>query len=289
MQDSYKGVIFILISALGFGLIPIFALFAYQSNINVATLLVLRFTFGAGLFFLYAYVKYKSIYVSGKELLFLFILGSICYNLQSTFYFTSVQFISASLAALFLYTYPMIVTTLSLVIDKTKINKMMAISLTVSFLGLVLILGTSVGSIDHVGVGFALGAALVYSIYIILGNKVVKKTPPLLTSAYIALFAALGILINGWYTDSISFQFSSAAWLPIAGIVLFSTVLAMLSFFKGLELLGPSHSSILSMVEPFFTVIASTLILQERLTLLQLTGGVLVVAGAALAIRYREL
>ena len=59
MTKLYKGAIILLLSAFGFGLLPIFALFAYKANINVTTLLFLRFSFGALLFFVYGYSDRK--------------------------------------------------------------------------------------------------------------------------------------------------------------------------------------------------------------------------------------
>ena len=139
MNNFYKGAFFSLLSAFGFALLPIFALYAYRGHISVTTLLFFRFSIAAVLFFLYVFVKYKGLVFHKKDLLYLFILGGICYNLQARFYFSSVKYIPASLAALFLYTYPLIVTGLSFLVDREKITGKMGVSIGISFLGLILI------------------------------------------------------------------------------------------------------------------------------------------------------
>jgi drug/metabolite transporter (DMT)-like permease len=288
MPKFYKGAIILLLSAFGFGLPPIFALFAYKANINVSTLLFLRFSFGALLFFVYGFARNEKFRVNKKDLIALIIFGGIGYNLQSRLYFSAVKYIPSSLAALFLYTYPMIVTALSFFIDHEKVTWKTGICIALSFSGLVMILGTSVGKINGVGTLMALGAAFVYSGYIIIGNRVLKKTPPLVTSAFISLFSAIGVLTAGILAEGVNFHFQTIAWFPIIGLVLFSTVIAMLFFFRGMELLGPTKASIISMTEPVFTIILSTIILHDRLTTLQLTGGAIVLAGSLLIIWSRE-
>jgi len=287
-SGAKTGAILLVLSSLGFGLLPIFALSAYKANISVTTLLFIRFSLASVLFFIYVFIKSKRINLNKRDLLSLFVLGGICYNLQSRFYFSSIKYIPSSLAALFLYTYPMIVTAITFFVDKEKITKKMGVSIGISFAGLIMILGTSIGKINGFGILLALGAAFVYSIYIVLGNRMLKRTPPNVTSAFIALFSAIGVLVLGLFTHDISFTFETAAWLPIIGIVLFSTVIAMLFFFHGMELLGPAKASIISMMAPVFTVILSTMLLHDHLTILQLIGGAVVLAGAMLVIWSRE-
>jgi drug/metabolite transporter (DMT)-like permease len=284
MNNFYKGAFILVLSALGFSLLPIFALYAYKGNINITTLLVFRFSLAAVIFFIYVFIKYKKLNINKKDILFLFILGGICYNLQARFYFTSVKYISASLAALFLYTFPVMVTILSFIIEKEKITKKLGVSICISFIGLIMILGTSIGKINGFGILMGLGAAFVYSIYIMIGNRMLKKIPPLITSAFVALFSSVTVLSTGLVMKDISFNFEKEVWFPILGLVLFSTVLAILTFFKGMELLGPTKASIISMLEPVFTVIFSAILLYEHMTVLQLIGGTAVLAGALSAV-----
>lgn len=280
MKKFYLGVFLIVLSTLGFGIMPIFAIYAYASGITVPTLLLIRFTLASALFFLYLFFKRERISLSRMELLGLFILGGVCYTAQSTLYFSSVRYITPALAVLLLYLYPVFVAVLSFLVDKERLTAKVLISSVLSLAGVVLINLTLPEGVKYQGVAMAVGAALVYSFYIILGNRVVKKVPPLVTSTFVALFTALGLLVSGLASGQIGFSFEGTAWFSILGLTLFSTVLAILTFFKGLELLGSTKSSILSMIEPVFTIIFSTVLLGESFTLRQLGGGLLVVAGA---------
>ena len=288
MKDLYKGSILLFLSAFGFGILPIFALYAYKAGISITTLLFLRFFIAAILFFIYTFLKIKKISLTKSQLFSLFLLGGVGYNLQARFYFSSLQYIPASLTALLLYTYPIVVTALAFFIDKEKITGKLLVSVGISFVGLILILGTSVGKINGLGILLALGASLVYSLYIVLGNRVVKKIPPLVTSAFISLFASAGVLILGGLLGDINFNFQKTAWPPVLGLVLFSTVLSILTFFRGLELLGPTKASILSMIEPVFTIILSAAVLQDKPAFFQLAGGAIVLVGSIMVILSKD-
>ena len=65
-------------------------------------------------------------------------------------------------------------------------------------------------------------------------------------------------------------------------MALVSTVLAIFTFFAGLERVGPSAASILSTFEPVVTIVLAYLVLSERLSALQLAGAALVLAAAIL-------
>lgn len=283
MSNNYKGAILVTLSSLGFGIMTIFAKLAYSGGISVATLLFIRFLLASAIFFVYVFISTKKIHITMGQLGVLFILG-LFYTFQSNFYFSSVKYISPSLAALLLYIYPVFVSFLSLVFDKEKLSLKRMISIAVSFAGLVLILGTSFEQMDMRGVLFALGAAFVYSLYIVLGNRITQQLPSLVISAFVTLFAACGLLTVGIVTQTINFEFDPAVWLVIAGIILFSTIMAIFTFFRGLEYLGSTRASIISMTEPFFTVIFSFILFHDKLNMFQFIGGGAVLTGAGLAI-----
>jgi len=287
LNQYYKGVALVFLSALGFGLLPIFAIFAYREGANVITLLFLRFTLAALFLFAYLGVKRQSFAVSHRQLALLFVLGGILYSAQSSLYFSSLRYISASLTALLLYTYPLFVAILASVVDKEKLTRDNMLATALAMTGLVFVLGASPTAVDITGVLLALTAAVVYSAYLVLGTRVVKELSPIVTSAFVASWASLSMLIAGTAGGSLNFALSATAWLALAGIVLFATIMAMLTLFRGLELIGPTRASILSMVEPLITFAFSAVLFADRLTALQLAGGAAVMAGAALVIKSR--
>jgi drug/metabolite transporter (DMT)-like permease len=278
------GYLLIFISASAFGLMPIFALYAYDSHVKVTTLLFLRFLFAAILFFLYLFFKNGLSFISKKQLLSLILLGGVLYTLQSTFYFSAVKFIPASLAALLLYLYPVFVSILSFFVNKEKISKSLYVSIFISLFGMVFVLGSPNGNYNLKGILLAFGAAIVYSIYIIVGGRITSTLSPLLTSAFISLFASISFLLFGTFTNSINVNIGTSGWISILCIALISSVIAMTAFFAGIKITGPTKGSILSMVEPVVTTIFSTLLFHDQMSLLQIFGGMIVLSGAVLVV-----
>lgn len=284
MNKYYLGVLLIILSTLGFSVMPIFAVYAYTGGISVSTLLFLRFLIAAIILSVYIFFKYKKPTVSKRDLVFLFILGGVFYTLQSTCYFTSLKFISPSLTAFLLYTYPIIVSVLSFFIEKERITLKLVVSMALSFVGIFTFLRAAAYEIDIRGILLALTAAFIYSCYILLGNKVVKQLNSMVVTTFVSTFASVGLLLLGIARGEFSFDFQAFVWLPIMGLTLFSTILAIFSFFSGMELLGPTKSSILSMLEPVFTATLSLILFHELLEPIQLLGGIAVLVGAGLAV-----
>jgi drug/metabolite transporter (DMT)-like permease len=284
MQRFGLGILLVFLSAFGFGLMPIFALFAYRGGVNVVTLLFLRFFIAAICFFVYLLARRTRWHVSRRSMASLFILGSILYSVQSMFYFSAVQYIPASLAALILYLYPVLVALLAAVVEKEQISLQMMAAAVVSLVGIAVVLGAPLDQLDGGGMALAFGAALVYSVYITLGRRVVADVPAVVTSALVAAFAALSFLLFGSATQSLVFDISWSTWGVILGVVAFSTLLAMAAFFAGMERIGATRASILSTIEPVITIAFSALLLGESFTWIQAGGAVLVLAAAVCVI-----
>ncbi len=288
MNRFYMGVLYVVLSAAAFGFMPIFAVYAYQGGFQIVSLLALRFLLAAVLFFLVIGVTNTRWQINRKQLLSLVLMGAVMYTAQSFSYFSAVSYIPASLAALLLYTFPVYVAILAFFVEKEPLTKQTVTSILLSLVGLTMILGTSFGQVNLTGVLFALTAAVVYALYIVTGNHLIKDIPPLFATAFISLFASLSFFTIGFSTGTLDFHIQAQAWLALIGIALVSTVLSMFTFFKGLEVIGSTKSSILSTVEPVVTILLSTALLREHLTSLQLLGGLAVLAGSMLVVMARS-
>jgi len=287
LNRYYKGVFLIVISTIGYGMLPVFTVNAYKGGISVSTLLFIRFLTAAVFIFLYMAAAGKKLVPTLHDIAMFLMLGGIIYTLQSVFYFSAIKRIPASLAVLILYTYPIAVCILSFFIDKEKPTLKIIVSLFVSFAGLFMVVGASGGRVNTPGIVFAAGASVVYSVYVVFGNHVISKAPPLATTAFVTLFASAGNLLYGLSTSSVNFRFENRTWIFILGMVLFSTILTIFTFFWGLEILGPARASILSMLEPLFVVLFSMAFLGESLRLPQLIGGVVLLAGVTLVVAFQ--
>jgi drug/metabolite transporter (DMT)-like permease len=290
VKKFYTGVYLIVLSAAGFGVMPIFALYAYQSKINVMTLLFIRFALSAMVFWSFLWITKQKFKLTKAQVGAFFLMGGVLYTLQSTLYFNSLRFMSASLTTLLFYTYPIIVSLLSFLTGNEKLTKRHILAIISTSLGLMLILGMSGNNrINPAGIVLAFGAALVYSGYIWLGDRLVQKVPSMISSSLVTLFSTLSFTIIGLGIKTLSFDFGAKAWLPIIGIIIFSTIMSIAAFFKGLELTGPATASILSTLEPLVTIGLSFILFHDRLTVYQMIGGLAVISGAVIIVLAKRI
>ncbi len=96
-----------------------------------------------------------------------------------------------------------------------------------------------------------------------------------------AMVYALLLLGSG---GSVSpFDIPTASWLPLLGLGLVSTAIAIQSFYAGVRRVGGARAALISTVEPVYTVVLAMILFGERLTAVQLLGGVLVIGAVILA------
>lgn len=279
-MSNSRGRILVVSAAVGFGLMPIFARYAYAAGLSVPTLLLLRFTLAAGLLFGYLAATGRFALPSRRELGVLFLLGGVLYAAQSLLYFTSVRFISPALTALLLYLYPAVVLALTAALTRTRPSASRVAAIIVSLIGLGFVLGSPTAISSWFGVACGIGAALVYSVYIVIGERIGATVSPMEATAFVALFAAITFAGTGWATGSLRFDFDPTGWWPILAVAVVSTVIAIGAFFAGMNIIGPVRASILSMVEPVVSVVAATLLLDESMTPVQFLGGAIVLGAA---------
>jgi drug/metabolite transporter (DMT)-like permease len=297
-RQGTKGVGLVLLSAASFGLMPVLAKLAYAENLNLNTLLTVRFCLAAVILWIIWLLRRPPGHVPHanstgritlRALLPVIMMGAVAYVGQSFSYFTALSLISASFTGLLLYAYPPAVTLLAWAFLREPITGRKIAALVCALLGIVLVLqlGSSLlggreqdfGNLNAVGVAWGLAAALIYSVYIVSGAVFARGFDPLFSSAVVISSAAIVYLFSGAVSGTLNFDVTPIGWAIAGLIALLCTVVAIVTFFAGLPLVGPSRAAILSTAEPAITVITATIVLGEQITLEQIAGGLLIVAS----------
>ena len=267
------GVFLIIVSGISFGAAAIFARFAYEAGTNPITLLFLRFGM-ASICMIFIILVRKNPLPRGLILIGLVLMGALGYVGQSFCYFTGLTLASAGLVALLLYLYPAIVTVISVIFLKEPVSKLKITALVLALAGTVLTIGPAGGG-QPLGIILSLGAAFIYSIYILVGSKIVKQGTAIQSSTVIIISAAVvyGGLIS---VQGPTFPVTLSGWISVIALALISTVLAVVTFLAGLERVGPTNAATLSTIEPVVTVVLASLILGETITPLRILGGMMI-------------
>jgi len=276
------GVLLILVSGASFGAAAIFARFAYEAGTNPITLLFLRFGIASiGMFFI-VLVRGFSL-PRGRVLFGLVLMGGLGYVGQSFCYFTALTLASAGLVALLLYLYPAIVTILATIIFKEPLSKLKIIAIAFALAGTALTIGPAGGG-KPLGIVLGLGAAFIYSVYIIVGSKITKQGTAI-SSSMVIITSAAGVFGGIIAIKGAIFPTTLSGWASVGAVAFISTVLAVVTFLAGLERVGPIHAATLSTIEPVVTVVLAALILGETITPLRIVGGMMILFAVILLTR----
>jgi drug/metabolite transporter (DMT)-like permease len=278
------GIFLVAVSAAAFGTLAIFGRYAYAAEMDAITILFLRFSLSALVLLAILRLRRESL-PRGRPLVPLIGMGAIGYVGQAFCYLAALNYASSGLVALLLYLYPAFVTVLSVVVLHERMTRLKLLALLLALIGSGLTIGPAGGQL--LGILLALGAAGIYSIYIIVGAQVMKQVSAVQSSTVIMASAGVmaGVLmaINGPHWPA-----TVAGWWAVAGIVIVATVLPAVTFFIGLRRVGPTTAAMISTLEPVVTVLLAAWLEAERLQPLTLIGGGLIL-GAVLLLTQGEL
>ena len=201
-------------------------------------------------------------------------------------YFTSIKYLTLSMASVLLYTAPFFVMLMSLFLFHEKMTIQKGIALILAFSGCVLtagIIGGEVSSITEFGILIGLGSGFGYALYTIFGRLALKKYHPITITTYTFLVAAVGILPFCDAGKMIQLSMENTGVLPY--ILILSVVCTVLPYFlytKGLKHVEGGKASVMAFVEPMVATLIGIFLFHEQMTLLNMTGVVLIFAAIVL-------
>lgn len=278
MMRRRHAVALILLSALSFGSTALFAKLAYASSVSPSTLLALRFLMAVAM--LTPVIWFRRIRLPRGQALATCLLMGALYTAQSQCYFTALLHASSGLVGLLVYIYPVLVALLTIFLGWEKLERRTLLLLTMTVSGIAITLGGNLQG-QPLGIVLSLLAAVVYAVYIVIGDHSTRDTDPLATTFVVLAAAALGNSVFA-VAGGVSLPHGATAWLAIAVIALFSTVIASAAFLIGIKHIGSAHASIISTLEPVITLSLGAILLRETISANQLIGGALVLTAVIL-------
>lgn len=258
----------------------IFAKFAYQSGMPTRSVLFYRFAIAGAVMIPIAVLQGRK-FPKGRDLLILAGMGAIGYAGQSFCFFTALTYISPSLTAILLYLYPVFVAVLSIFFLNEEFTSKKITALILAVSGAFLVAGIEPGGGSITGILFGVSAAVIYSIYNIIGAKVMSRNDAFTSSLVIILSAAFFYMVlnirSGFFLPP-----SLNDWVWVFSIAVISTVIAIYTYFQGMKSIGAVNASMLSTFEPVTTMTLSFLFLKIPIGCLQILGAGLIIGSALL-------
>jgi drug/metabolite transporter (DMT)-like permease len=296
------GIALILVSAAGFGSGSLFAQPVYAAGVDWLVLSSWRFLFGASLAWLWLLAsptRRRGLRDLDRRAIAIALGLGVLYIGNSGAYYASLETVSPSLAALIVFAYPALVAVVTLRVGQRLEGRRAWTALGIALTGVAL----TIGGIDPdevpplSGLVLVVVSMLVYVVWIVLAARLSgerRGTVGLESDGGAAASAATALMMTAtagvYWTWSLTTsrpvlpaQIPPEAWFGLFGVGVVSTFIAIQTFYAGAQRIGAAQASIMSTVEPVWTIVLAYLLFGFTLTGTQLIGGALIIAGVLMA------
>lgn len=289
-RGIWLGSAFAALGALGFAAKSILIKVAYQlTPVDSTTLLALRVMFSVPAFVLMAWHgNADREKLSRRDMALLAWLGFNGYYAASFFDFWGLEYITAALERLILFTYPGIVLMLNAVILKRAIQRREYMALVLSWTGIGLVFYNDLVNSTQPGVvwkgaGLVFLSSITYAIYLVGSGKVIHRIGSVRLTGIVVSVAGGFTLGHFFLTHGAKSleQPKEIYWIAVA-LAIFSTILPIFFTSEAIKRIGSNKTSIVASIGPVFTIWLGYLFLNEPVTATQLAGTGLVLGGVLL-------
>lgn len=287
MNNKIKGYLFAAISAITYGMNPLFALPLYDAGMDLFSVLFFRYLFAIPILAIMLKIRRRDFSIDRKDIMPLIILG-VLFALSSITLFSSYHHMDAGIASTILFVYPIIVALIMFFFFKEKISAKTMACIAVALLGIALLCKSGEGAVVSTkGILFVLGSSLSYAIYIVYVNKsrinkmaTIKVTLYVLTAGCIIF--AIRALVNGTLTTPPTEKWR--LWGNILALSIFPTVISLICTTEAIQYIGSTPTAILGVLEPVTAVFFGIVVFHEAMTPRIILGLVLIITSVTFVI-----
>ncbi len=262
-------------------------LFVRNINLPSTQIALARGIIGSIFILLISYVTKKKIsWKSIKNNLVLLLISGAAIGVNWIFLFEAYKYTTIANATLSYYFAPVFITFLSPFVLKEKLTFQKVLCTIAAMVGMFFIVGIGTGSseMNHVlGIGFGLAAAVLYA-SIVLMNKFIKNLTGIETTLMQLSIASIVLLPYILATETLKYtniDIKSLILMICVGII--NTGLAYLLYFSSIPKLNAQTLAVYSYIDPISAIILSSIFLREKMTLLQVIGGILILGSTLLS------
>ena len=298
MSDTLKGYLFALVSALTYGMIPLFMIPLKKLDFfSVDTALFYRFLIAAILILGYlVFYQKESVKINLKEGIIFSILG-LFYALSAEFLFIAYDFLSPGIASTIFFIYPIMVALILGIFFKEKITLATTISLIVVVVGVAVLSIKPKNNDDkdnfginsiYIGLFVSLLGALMYALYMIIVNKTKIKASGVKVSFYSMVFASLFFLVKTLVLGNSVAIPSLEIGTHLTLFALITTALSVVSLVYAIKFIGSTPTAIMGAVEPVVAVMISVGLFDETLTFSLIAGVIIIISGVLIDVVFNK-
>ena len=278
------GVIYVILSAVLFGTMPLLARIAYAHGSNAYTVAFTRFFFGSIVLSIIIFALPNcTIKISINQFLTLLKL-SIPYAAMPILLYMSYTYIDSGMATTLHFTYPIAVMLIMVIFCKTRLDAKQIVCAVLCVGGMTM-LYTPNGQISVQGILLAVVSGIVYAVYIVLlGKSNAKELNSFVLAFWVSMLSTVEIGLIAFFTRNLVFHLDVFGWAAEIGMALSATVFALVLFQKGVFLCGEVKASLFSTFEPLSGIVIGVIVFHEVLSIKEMIGMIGILAAAVLLV-----
>ena len=226
--------------------------------------------------------------VNARQALVVTLLGFCGIFSYSFFFFSGLQYISASRAALIVALNPAVMTLIAYLFYRERVTALKVLGIVLCFCGVALVVGGgeaqgAAGARGWLGEALIGGCVLSWSAYSVFCKTVVRQLGPLHTVTY-SIYAGTVMLVGyaaatGVLRMDAVWRFSMAEITSLFYLGVIGSAVAYIWYYEGIKQIGVARASVFIALNPLSAVLFGAAMLGEQLTLATLLGAVLIIGG----------
>ena len=286
--------ILVLIAGVSWGLIGVFTKVIDVLGFTEMQMLFVKGVLATAVLFIITFFKDKKQLKlkNWKDIRYFVGTGIISFTFFSWAYMKAVNLTSLGVAAVLLYTAPTFVMLFSILLFGEKMTKTKGIVLLMTFVGCILVTGLLEGGaavITWQGLGIGIAAGVGYALYSIFGTYAIRAGYGSLTISFYTFLMATVIMTFLVEPVVVVSEITEMGQWPLAiSFALLTTVVPYLTYTKGLSGLPASKASVTATIEPVVAALLGIFVFHESVTMLKITGIVLVLSSVVVMSRQEQ-
>lgn len=286
-SETFVGAVFVFIAAIAFSAKAIFIKLAYAHSVDAVTLMALRMLIATPFFVvmaIWASQNKVSEALNRRDWISIVALGLAGMYFSQLFDFLGLERVSAGMERTILFLYPTFVVVISALLAGKSIGRREIIALVLSYAGIILVATHEISFERNtntlVGAGFVFISSMTYASYLVGSGPAIHKVGTQRFTGYTMIVACVAVLTHFSATHSVS-SLALPRQVYVLGffMAMVSTVLPVILLNAGIKRIGGSKASLIGSVGPVSTVLLAAVFLDEAITMKQVIGTVLVLAG----------
>lgn len=256
----------------------------FLPDVSAIVISLWRLAFAGIVVWIYSFFKPQN--KIKKKHVFPFVLSGFFLGLHFVCFYQAVKLTSIANATLLAATTPMFLFLVELFVFKIKFKRIVIIGFVVALTGTIIITGFngSITSGSEIGKLFGLSAALCIAIVYLLANRIRTNTSTVSYTRLLYLIAAMFLFVIASANGENIFYLNKSDFLWLLALGFIPTIIGHSLLYYGIKFMSPTIIASVPLGEPIIASLLAWMIFLEKVSLITLAGGLLILFGVYLII-----